>query len=79
MVKVEEYWDEFHYRAKEWMLMVYELLTETKVMDKVLLESLVTKHINDSDFNAAFCNQDIQTDRKCSPEGNEDVSGASEA
>ena len=24
-------------------------------------------------------NQDIQTDRKCSPEGNEDVSGASEA
>lgn len=54
VVKVEEYWDEFHYRAKEWMLMVYELLTETKVMDKVLLESLVTKHINDSDFNAAF-------------------------
>ena len=49
-----QYWDEFHYRAKEWMLMVYELLTETKVMDKVLLESLVTKHINDSDFNAAF-------------------------
>ena len=25
------------------------------------------------------CNQDIQTDRECSPEGNEDVSGASEA
>ena len=24
-------------------------------------------------------NQDIQTDRKCSPEGDEDVSGASEA
>lgn len=52
--KSQAYWDEFHYRAKEWMLMVYELLTETKVMDKVLLESLVTKHINDSDFNAAF-------------------------
>ena len=29
--------------------------------------------------NDCPCNQDIQTDRKCSPEGNEDVSGASEA
>ena len=29
--------------------------------------------------NDCPCNQDIQTDRECSPEGNEDVSGASEA
>lgn len=29
--------------------------------------------------NDCPCNQDIQTDRKCSPEGDEDVSGASEA
>lgn len=28
--------------------------------------------------NDCPCNQDIQTDRKCSPEGDEDVSGASE-
>ena len=52
--RVEEYWDEFHYRAKEWVLMIYELLAETGVIGKELLESLVTKHINDSDFNAAF-------------------------
>ena len=68
MVKIEEYWDEFHYRAKEWMLMVYELLTETKVMDKVLLESLVTKHINDSDFNAAFYSR-ILLQRLCGKNG----------
>lgn len=29
--------------------------------------------------NDCPCNQDIQTDRKCSPEGDEDVSEASEA
>ena len=68
VVKIEEYWDEFHYRAKEWMLMVYELLTETKVMDKVLLESLVTKHINDSDFNAAFYSR-ILLQRLCGKNG----------
>lgn len=68
VVKIEEYWDEFHYRAKEWMLMVYELLTETKVMDKVLLESLVTKHFNDSDFNAAFYSR-ILLQRLCGKNG----------
>lgn len=66
--KVEKYWDKFHYRAKEWMLMVYELLTETKVMDKVLLESLVTKHINDSDFNVAFYSR-ILLQRLCGKNG----------
>ena len=68
VIKVEEYWDEFHYRAKEWVLMIYELLTETKVMDKVLLESLVTKHINDSDFNAAFYSR-ILLQRLCGKNG----------
>lgn len=68
VVGIEEYWDEFHYRAKEWMLMVYELLTETKVMDKVLLESLVTKHINDSDFNVAFYSR-ILLQRLCGKNG----------
>ena len=29
--------------------------------------------------NDCPCNQDIQPDHKCSPEGDEDVSGASEA
>lgn len=66
--KVEEYWDEFHYRAKEWMLMVYELVTETKVMDKVLLERLVTNHINDSDFNVAFYSR-ILLQRLCGKNG----------
>lgn len=68
VVGIEEYWDEFHYRAKEWMLMVYELLTETKVMDKVFLESLVTKHINDSDFNVAFYSR-ILLQRLCGKNG----------
>ena len=54
VAKVEEYWDEFHYRAKEWLLMIYELLAETKVVDKGVLESIVVKHINDSDFNVAI-------------------------
>lgn len=52
--EVEKFWDKFHYRAKEWILMVYELLTETKVINKALFEELAMKHINDSDFNAAF-------------------------
>lgn len=54
VTKVEEYWNKLHYRAKEWVLMIYELLIEAEVIDKRLLESTVTKHINDSDFNAAF-------------------------
>ncbi len=66
--EVEEYWDEFHYRAKEWVLMIYELLTETAVMDKVSLESLVTKHINDMDFNAAFYSR-ILMQRLCGKKG----------
>ena len=53
-MRIEEHWNKLHYRAKEWVLMIYELLTETKVMDKELLESLITEHINDFDFNAAF-------------------------
>lgn len=43
-----------HHRAKEWVLMIYELLIENEVADKELMESLITSHINDSDFNAAF-------------------------
>ena len=68
VVKIEEHWNKFHYRAKEWILMIYELLNETKVMDKVLLESLVTKHINDSDFNAAFYSR-ILLQRLCGKNG----------
>ena len=68
VTKVEEYWNELHYRAKEWVLMIYELLTETTVMDKVLLESLLTKHINDSDFNAAFYSR-IILQRLCGKNG----------
>lgn len=54
VAKVEEYWDDLHYRAKEWVLMIYELLAEAKIIDKGALESIVVKHINDSDFNTAF-------------------------
>lgn len=66
--KVEEYWGKFHYRAKEWVLMIYELLTETTEMDKALLESLVTRHINDSDFNTAFYSR-ILLQRLCGKNG----------
>jgi len=68
VTKVEEYWNEFHYRAKEWVLMIYELLTETGVMDNVLLESLVTKHINDLDFNVAFYSR-LLLERLCGKNG----------
>ena len=68
VTKVEEYWNEFHYRAKEWVLMIYELLTESGVMDNVLLESLVTKHINDLDFNAAFYSR-LLLERLCGKKG----------
>lgn len=68
VAKVEEYWNEFHYRAKEWLLMIYELLTETGVMDKVLLESVIIKHINDIDFNAAFYSR-LLLQRLCGKNG----------
>lgn len=68
VMKVEEFWNQLHYRAKEWVLMIYELLTETGVMDKVLLESLVTKHINDLDFNVAFYSR-ILIQRLCGENG----------
>jgi len=68
VVKVEEYWDELHYRAKEWVLMIYELLTECAIMDKALLESLATKHINDLDFNAALYSR-ILLQRLCGKNG----------
>ena len=65
---MEEYWNEFHCRAKEWVLMIYELLTETGVMDKVLLESLVMEHINDSDFNVAIYSR-VLLERLCGKNG----------
>lgn len=68
VMKVEEFWNQLHHRAKEWVLMIYELLTETEVMDKVLLESLVTKHINDLDFNVAFYSR-ILLQRLCGKNG----------
>lgn len=54
VMKLEEYWTQFHYRAKEWVLMIYELLMKTTMMDNEMMENLVTKHINDLDFNVAF-------------------------
>lgn len=68
VTKVEGYWNEFHYRAKEWVLMIYELLTETGVIDNVLLESMLTKHINDLDFNAAFYSR-LLLERLCGKNG----------
>ena len=68
VTKVEEYWDELHYRAKEWILMIYELLSETGAMDIVQLESLSTKHINDFDFNVAFYSR-LLLQRLCGKNG----------
>lgn len=68
VIKVEESWNQLHHRAKEWVLMIYELLTETGIMDIVLLESLVTKHINDLDFNVVFYSR-ILLQRLCSKNG----------
>ena len=68
VTKVEEYWNEFHYRAKEWILMIYELLSETGALDIVQLESLVGNHINDSDFNVTFYSR-LLLQRLCGKNG----------
>ena len=68
VMKVENYWNEFHYRAKEWMLMIYELLSETGALDIAQLESLTTKHINDFDFNVAFYSR-LLLQRLCGKNG----------
>jgi len=52
--QVEKYWDELHYRAKEWVLMIYELLNETQAINNEILENIAGNHINDIDFNATF-------------------------
>lgn len=59
VAKVEEYWDALHYRAKEWLLMIYELMAETEIIDKETLKSIVVKYINDSDFNIALYSRAI--------------------
>lgn len=51
---VEKLWDTLHYRAKEWILMIYELLATTSVEHKILLEDLIVGHTHDVDFNVVL-------------------------
>lgn len=68
VMKVEECWNQLHHRSKEWVLMIYELLVETGIIDEVFLENLLSKHINDLDFNVTFYSR-ILLQRLCGKNG----------
>ncbi len=47
-------WSTFHYRAKEWLLMTYELLWDLKKEKDYLVQNCIETHCNDADFNVAL-------------------------
>ena len=51
---IEKDWTMFHYRAKEWLLMIYELLGEFCPDYAELLNSYLQLHCTDEDFNVAL-------------------------
>lgn len=51
---IEKDWQMFHYRAKEWLLMIYELLGELCPDYAGLLNSCLQIHCTDEDFNVAL-------------------------
>lgn len=61
---------------------VYEVFITQAVGSALIGGGQIRKEVHcaggNNTKNDCTCNQDIQTDRKCSPEGDEDVSGASE-
>ena len=54
ITKIEANWDDMHYQAKEWLLMLYELCYAIcpEVRDK--LDSILLLHSHDDDFNVAL-------------------------
>lgn len=51
---IEKEWDLYHYRAKEWLLMIYELLWDKKTDEKNILLPYIKSHCDDIDFNVAL-------------------------
>ena len=51
---IERDWDQFHYRAKEWLLMGYELLWDFTIDRRETIKSCVKVHCSDECFNAAL-------------------------
>lgn len=51
---IETDWNDYHYRAKEWLMMVYELLWYFDENSRLLLYEIIQKHCKDDDFNVAL-------------------------
>ena len=51
---IESGWDIMHYRAKEWMLMVYELCYALCPEARKELIEIIVHHLHDDDFNVAL-------------------------
>src|SRR5699024_2392559 len=51
---IETDWDNYHYRAKEWLMMLYELLWHFDKNSRSLLYEIIQKHCKDDDFNVAL-------------------------
>ena len=51
---VEDDWEEYHYRAKEWLMMLYELLWHLDYGSRNSLYEIIKRHCKDDDFNVAL-------------------------
>ncbi len=51
---LEQNWDRLHYRAKEWLMMTYELLWYFDIHSHETLGQILRKHASDKDFNVAL-------------------------
>lgn len=51
---IEEYWENLHYRAKEWILMIYEFIYMMCQDDQESIYKCLVMHSKDDDFNAAL-------------------------
>lgn len=51
---IEDDWEEYHYRAKEWLMMLYELLWYLDYGSRNLLYEIIKRHCKDDDFNVAL-------------------------
>lgn len=51
---IERDWSAFHYRAKEWLLMTYELLWDLEKDRREKVQHCLEAHSSDEDFNVAL-------------------------
>lgn len=52
--EIEAFWNKLHYQAKEWILMVYELVLELCPEHQETIYKYLVRHSIDDDFNAAL-------------------------